>query len=334
MTTKFRDPERNRVWRLYEYEARRTVLRSLPDVFAIESTNYCNIRCVMCPRGEPDVMDRALGNMSDDVFHQIVDGWNLFSEPCWFHWFGEPLMHPRLFEQIAYAKSAGVANLGISSNATLLTEKNRERILDSELDTLMLCIDGADAVTYERIRKSTTFTYDAVCENVRAFLELRRRRGRSTPHTILQIIAMEETRDQLDAFKAQWSASGADEILFKTYTAWGNQGDTDFASLSPHEQIAQLRAVRKHPCWNMWSSVVIAWDGTVVPCCYDYNAVMPMGNVRTQSLAEIWNGEAYRSLRAAELAGTNANSLCRNCSEAPGYVTDLSITPPPDYPEG
>jgi radical SAM protein with 4Fe4S-binding SPASM domain len=327
--------EQNRTWRQYEYETGRTVLRSLPDVFAIESTNYCNIRCVMCPRGEPDLMQRALGHMDDDVFRNIVDGWELFSEPCWFHWFGEPLMHPRLFEQIAYAKAAGVRNLGISSNATLLTEARSAQLLDSELDTLMLCIDGTNAPTYESIRRSAAFSYDEVCENVRRFLALRARRAPSRPHTILQIIVMEETRAQLDDFAATWRAAGADEIVFKPYTVWGSQGEHDFAALAPVEQRAALNAAtRSHPCWNLWSSLVIAWDGTVVPCCYDYDTTMPMGNVREQPLNEIWNGEAYRALREAERAGRNASPLCRNCTEAPGYAVTGTPVPPAGYPLG
>jgi radical SAM protein with 4Fe4S-binding SPASM domain len=320
--------------RTYEYETGRTTLRSLPDVFAIESTNFCNIRCVMCPRGEPDLMERPLGHMDDAVFRKIVDGWEFFTEPCWFHWFGEPLMHPRLFEQIAYAKAAGVRNLGISSNATLLTEARSSQLLDSELDTLMLCIDGTNAATYEHIRRSAAFTYDEVCANVRRFLSLRGRAGRPKPHTILQIIVMEETRDQVAEFEAIWRAAGADEILFKQYTAWGNQSEHDFTALAPLEQRSRLAAAtRAHACYNMWSSVVIAWDGTVVPCCYDYDTVMPMGNVREQSLAEIWNGEAYRALREAERSGNNMSPLCRNCTEAPGYVTDPSAAPPPGYPD-
>jgi radical SAM protein with 4Fe4S-binding SPASM domain len=325
--------EQNRTWRRYEYETGRTVLRSLPDVFAIESTNYCNIRCVMCPRGEPDLMQRPLGHMDDDVFRNIIDGWELFTEPCWFHWFGEPLMHPRLFEQIAYAKAAGVRNLGISSNATLLTEARCEQLLGSELDTLMLCIDGTDAATYENIRRSAAFSYDEVCENVRRFLALRARRGRTRPHTMLQIIVMEETRAQLDDFAALWKAGGADEIVFKPYTVWGSQSEHDFAAHAPAEQRTSLNAAtRSHPCANLWSSLVIAWDGTVVPCCYDYDTAMPMGNVREQPLNEIWNGEAYRALREAEAAGRNASPLCRNCTEAPGYVATGLPAPPAGYP--
>ena len=60
----------------------------------------------MCPRGEPDIMDRHLGHMNDAVFRKIVDEWEYFTEPCWFHLFGEPLMHPQLFEHIKKLSTA------------------------------------------------------------------------------------------------------------------------------------------------------------------------------------------------------------------------------------
>src|SRR5713101_1362821 len=141
----------NRFWRDYGYHHGKVKLRNLPEVFAIESTNYCNLRCVMCPRGEPDIMTRPLGHMSDALFRKVLDAADFFTEPCWFHWFGEPLMHPRLFEQIAYAKSRGVPNLGISTNATLLNAKRAEAVLQSPLDTIMIAIDGTRKEVYEKI---------------------------------------------------------------------------------------------------------------------------------------------------------------------------------------
>ena len=136
-------------------------------MFAIESTNHCNLRCVMCPRGEPDIMERSLGTMSDGLFQKILDDAKFFTDPCWFHWFGEPLMHPRLFEQIALAKSRGVPNLGISTNGTLLDAARSRAILDSPLDTLMIAVDGTSKEVYERIGISSTFTFEQVVENVR-----------------------------------------------------------------------------------------------------------------------------------------------------------------------
>jgi len=322
----------NRAWREYEYHTGKTALRGMPDLFAIESTNYCNLKCIMCPRGEPDLMERKLGSMTDDVFKKTIDGWEYFAEPVWLHLFGEPLMHPRLFDQIEYARSVGVPNVGISTNATLLTKMNAAKLLDSGLDTIILSVDGHDKATYEKIRKSPAFTYEEVFANVSAFLELRRRMRRTKPHTIVQIIVMQENRAALDAFKTRWETAGADEVRFKKYTAWGNQADHGtFAELALDEAKARLRELspRAHPCYYMWSSVVVTWDGRVVPCCFDYDAVAAMGDLRTQTLAEIWNGEKYQALRAAELAGTNDNALCRNCVEAPGFARDPSQPPPP-----
>ena len=310
----------NRFWRDYGYHHGKVKLRNLPEVFAIESTNYCNLRCVMCPRGEPDIMTRPLGNMSDTLFKKIVDEADFFTEPCWFHWFGEPLMHPRLFEQIAYAKNRGVPNLGISTNATLLNFKRAEAILQSPLDTVMIAIDGTRKETYEKIRISSTFTFEEVCENVRDFLALRKRQGKRAPRTILSIIVMEETKAQLAEFRHEWEGRGADEILFKNYVTWANQSQ-EFVQLAPAEARDHLtQAVREFPCFFMWESVVIGWDGRVVPCCFDYDATVTLGDLNTQSLRDIWNSERYVTLRKKELEGRNDTPLCRNCNQAPGFA--------------
>ena len=159
----------------------------------------------MCPRGEPDIMTRPLGSIFDELFKKITDEVDYFSEPCCFHWFGEPLMHLRLFDQIDYAKQHGVPNLGISTNAALLNRQRAEAILASPLDTRIISIDGACKDVYEKIRISAAFTYEQVCANVREFLALRAEKRRSTPHTTLSIIVMEENTSQLKAFKREWS---------------------------------------------------------------------------------------------------------------------------------
>lgn len=308
---------RNDFWRAFGYHHGRLRLRNQPALLAVESTNHCNLRCVMCPRGEPDVMERSLGTMSDAVFDRVLDEVRFFEEPCWFHWFGEPLMHPRLFDQIERAKGRGVPNLGISTNGTLLDDRRRRALLASPLDTLMIAIDGTSASVYERIRISDRHGFDEVVENARTFLASKRSHGRATPHTILSIIVMEETQAQLDEFRAFWLRAGADEVLFKPFTTWGAQTD-DFAGLVAPESEAPVGPGRVHPCAHLWESLVIAWNGVVVPCCYDYDAKEALGDITRQSLREIWNGEAYQRLRRMERDGVNDSPLCAGCTEAPG----------------
>lgn len=306
----------NDFWREYGYHHGHVRLRNDPAVFAIESTNRCNLRCVMCPRGEPDVMTRELGTMSDEVFVKVLDDARYFTDPCWFHWFGEPLLHPRLFEQIEMAKSRGVPNLGISTNGTLLDDRRAAAVLESPLDTLKIAIDGTTKEVYERIRLSSQHEFEEVVENARSFLARRRSLSRSKPHTILSIIVMDETRAQLDQFRTFWLGAGADEVLFKPFTTWGNQ----FEGLTPLVERGGVDAQpRQQPCYFLWESLVVSWNGLVVPCCYDYDAKEVLGDVTHQTLREIWNGEAYQRLRSNELAGCNDSSLCAGCDQAPSH---------------
>lgn len=311
--------EQNRFWRNYGYHRGEVTLRSLPEIFAIESTNFCNLKCIMCPRGEPDVMRRPLGNMSNCLFKKILADACFFSEPCWFHWFGEPLLNPNLFDQITLAKPK-VPNLGISTNATLLDAKNSERILDSELDTILIALDGASKEVYERVRKGS-FTFETVYANVERFLKMRQNRKRNKLRVILSIIRMSDTVEELDTFREKWTQYGADEIRIKRFVNWGGQ-DEDLTQMAVPEDLISLRSPRKHACKSLWTNLVITWDGKVVPCCFDYNALQVMGDLNCSTLAEIWNDTPYRKMRRAELDGVNNCALCANCSQAPGHQRD------------
>ena len=311
------EQKRNAFWREYGYHHGHERVRNLPSVFAIESTNLCNLRCVMCPRGEPDVMERSLGLLDDEVLDRVLEEARFFGDPCWFHWFGEPLLHPRIFDQIERAKSQGVPNLGISTNGTLLDSNRREAILDSPLDTLLIAIDGTTKEVYERVRLSARHSFEEVVENAQAFLSARQARGSTRPHTILSIIVMDETEAQLAEFQRFWTQAGADEVVFKSFVNWANQVN-GLDELTITVKPSRSSPARANPCRYLWESVVIAWNGLVVPCCYDYDAKEVLGDLKVQSLAEIWNGEPIRRLRRDESVGCNNSSLCAGCDQAPG----------------
>mgnify|MGYP000979720874 CR=1 FL=1 len=170
-------------------------------------------------------------------------------------------------------------------------------------------------------RDESRFTFEKVRGQVERFLEMKRESGRTKPHTLMSIIVMDETANELEEFQRFWTACGADQVLFKPYVNWTGQEER-FIDLATPGQRAVLSSPRPHPCKLMWDGVVIAWDGRVVPCCYDFDAKPVMGNLNTQTLDEIWNGPAHVELRRRELAGENNCELCRNCGQAPGHERD------------
>ena len=56
-------------------------------------------------------------------------------------------------------------------------------------------------------------------------------------------------------------------------------------------------------CEYPWTSLTVMADGSVVPCTQDYDTEMIFGNVKENSLEEIWNGEAYKKFRRINITG-------------------------------
>jgi radical SAM protein with 4Fe4S-binding SPASM domain len=190
------------------------------------------------------------------------------------------------------------------------------------LDTIIIAIDGATKDVYENVRKSERFEFEEVRENAEQFLALRRARGQTRPFVILSIIAMDITSPDLGLFRDYWEARGADQVFFKPYANWGSQYSEVIDDLGAVKPMTAQGSPRSHPCKLMWKSMVVAWDGKVVPCCFDYDTKMVMGDLTTQTIDEIWNGPAYVALRQAEIEGRNNSALCANCTSAPGHAAN------------
>ena len=65
-----------------------------------------------------------------------------------FNWRGEPLLNPKIYEYISYAKR-GILETIINTNATNLT-KQIQKLIDSGLDLMIYSFDGGTKKTYEK----------------------------------------------------------------------------------------------------------------------------------------------------------------------------------------
>ena len=112
------------------------------EAFQIEVTSRCNLQCVMCP--VTVLADRwPARDLAWETFERVAEA---FARTQWVYlqgW-GEPLLHRRIFEMIARAKSAG-CQVGFTTNGTRLTPDNGERLLELGLDLVAVSIAGARA---------------------------------------------------------------------------------------------------------------------------------------------------------------------------------------------
>jgi MoaA/NifB/PqqE/SkfB family radical SAM enzyme len=274
---------------------------ALPNVYWIDITRLCDLRCVMCPQSRG--LDDHRARMSLDMFRRIIDEVCENRPLIKLYMSGEPLLHADLFEMISHAADQGCRTM-IHTNATLLTEEMSEKLLSSPLTFLSFSFDGCSAEVYERLRPPARF--EQVRSNIRQYLALRRERGRG-PHTSIEIIRMQDTENLLQDFVEQWQTSGLDEVHVVDCMTWlGCVKDRRVERPSDEAGYKPCEAPFRHGC--------ILSDGTVVPCCLDVNGRMPLGNVTESGFRDLWAGHAYRQLRLAMLtASFPKGSICEGC---------------------
>jgi len=253
-------------------------------------------------------MQRPIGYLDWDLFRQIVDEMASHVETTTLHIWGEPLLHPRIFDMAAYCRERGLRS-EISTNGVLLTEERSRELLHSGVSTLYIGLDGATRDTYEQIRRRADF--DRTVANIRRFLELKVQGGYTVPKTNIQIIEMAPTQKEIEAFRKAWSLPGVDRVHVKAFDSWGAQ----------IEEINRLRAGEtvvpepRWPCPNLWYHVHIYWDGTLVSCDRDYDARWPLGNV-SNGVMKAWRGPAMAELRRKHVLQDLADvPACSNCVE-------------------
>jgi radical SAM protein with 4Fe4S-binding SPASM domain len=285
-------------------------------LFNIELTNRCPMKCVMCPRTYH--MTRDQGFMDFNLFKKIIDelaAVNLsFHENrvVWLHHFGESLLHPQFDSFIRYAAGKGVRT-GLSVNPVMLTGKVSSALLESGLHILYLSLDGHDDESFSKIRGIKNM-YELSKNNMIGFLNLKKNNP-CDMKIILSMIDFSLNGDSVAAVENDWkSHDQIDEFLLKNYTTWDGAVQ-EIKDLAPESAKVKNQNHGEITCSFPWVNMTVTWDGDVVPCCFDYNKKLVLGNASVSSLSEIWNDSPMKNLRREFIGNNVSNPLCRNCGK-------------------
>lgn len=298
------------------YHAGQTSLGYYPIHLDIESTSICNLDCPMCPYPE---MRIKKGNMSLDLFRNIIDQCDGKVFDVLLHMYGEPLVNKEIFNMISYAKEKGVRITSMSTNLTLLTKDKSRQLIDAGLDKITLSFDGTDKQTFEEVRLGAN--YEKCLENLLGFLDVKQQMKSRTPFTVLQIIQMQQTEPGLKEFVERFQNQPAIDLLkVKSFDTWAGQVEHRTDPMKPSTYHRGNVNDERKPCPLLWYYMSIRWDGRVVPCCRDYDNHEILGDITKETLMQIWNGKRFQALRKDHLDGEYDNSvLCSKCVEWSKY---------------
>jgi sulfatase maturation enzyme AslB (radical SAM superfamily) len=278
----------------------------LPEIVQIEATNICNAKCVFCPRDE---MHRRQGIMSLDLFKKIVDECaELGITHVRMHNYGEAFIDRKLVEKVRYAKQKGIREVGVISNGSLITEPVARGMIEAGLDAINISVDASGKEVFESTRLG--LKYDKVLANIERLLRLRAEGGKRRPKLILSFVRQHNSADE-QAFIEHWR-SIADKIHVTDLHNWAG-------TLNSESDV-------NYPCYRPWLTFTVLWDGRVSLCCADFDGKTILGNLNTQTIAQIWNAEPYRNVRREHLE-SGGPDVCRACDlprkDSPLWITKL-----------
>ena len=298
----------------------------MPIGLCLEPVNLCNFKCTCCPVSLLDYKSvvKDVGMMDLDLYKKILGDIKVMGKLKKLNLYGdgEPLLHKNIPDMVRLAIQEDVAfPISITSNASLLTEELAVRLIESGLHYFRASVYSVREKRHAEITRSSTSVTD-IFNNIKRFVEIRDKLKSKTPYIYVKMIDTYSREN--DDFLKLYSPI-ADEANIETPMNWNSYDNIDLISkVDPNQKTDQTliqgfynqrgASGYKRICTTAFHSLNIKHNGDVVICIVDWNKGTKVGNIKEQSLSEIWFGEELRQFRSMHVENRRSENIsCRNC---------------------
>ncbi len=280
-----------------------------PTTVVLELVNRCDLQCVMCYQGFRNDADKF--TVDESMLDKIFNDFKKNKLSALMLTASEPLLYKHFDKVLERAKEAEIMDIFIFTNGNLLNEKNSKLILNSGVTRLFVSIDAATEETYNKIRVPVSKRLlqsnrlEKLEQNVKNFVNMKKKLNKKLPLTRVSFVALKENTHEIDLFKKKWE-SIVDSVEIQRET-----------SIKVYDKIKNYRGKKldNYNCTKPWGDMAIYSNGLVGPCCNLVGRKTPIGNIKDNSITEIWNGKKMTELRNG-FKNNNPNDVCKSCIES------------------
>jgi MoaA/NifB/PqqE/SkfB family radical SAM enzyme len=242
--------------------------------------------------------------MCVELFHKIMDEIATIPsiDSIKLHGLCEPLLDKRLEDFISYAKAKAAVSVGIYTNGLLLTPERHDSLRAAGLDSLVISLNAVSPEQHEAIM-GMKGKFGTVCANADYAIKHNKK---------VQVHAVYTTDTFTEAdmrtFYARWGdVRKTGNGLVIRDANWG--GDMKIPPKSAGLIFGNMC------CHRAINHVYITYDGIVTTCCMDPFGKQRFGDLKTQTLRDVYNGEPYVSFRVAHAQNrADQYEICKNCT--------------------
>jgi hypothetical protein len=262
------------------------------DEVRIENTNRCGYRCHFCPR---ESLTRDKGVMSIEDLTLVLQRVGPHAGRVDLHGFGEPMLDRLLVEKTRLVRRTWPrATPTIYSTLGVHVEDDYfERLIDAGLAELQVSFYGADATSYQRVHGVQRYAL------ARKNLELLRHAAQTRPNFSLilrdhpvsdALPRAENEKAELSNFLREWQDAAGGDVRERALHNFGDGRRFNAAGKgAPCSVVGGFRS----------RVLQVTWDLKVVPCCFDFDASIVLGDLRVQTPDEIFASTTYLAFIAA-----------------------------------
>lgn len=297
---------------------------STPFVLFVDPASVCNFKCTFCPTGDRPLIDdtgRWQGRMHPDVFKKVIDDLDEFDKPLKvlrMYKEGEPLLHTQLPEMITYAKkSKQVPYIDTTTNGYLLTGKNVDALMKAGLDRINISVDGLSDEMFWDLTK-TKVNFEKFVAQIKYLYE-----NKGDCEICIKMLSDKLSEDEKKKFYDVFG-NYCDRIALENLAPCWPEFDADVRmGIEITKGIYQQEVGEVDTCPYIFYSISINSDGTASLCFLDWARKLVIGDVRTESLKQIWDGEELFKHRLRHLQGDRVkNPVCASCGQLSHCMPD------------
>ena len=294
-----------------------------PFTLIIEPSNYCNFSCVHCFQSIHDnnYFTENRMNMGLESFCRVIDDMKKWGgsklKVLKLSLYGEPLINPLFCEMLKIAKEAEIAErIETTTNVSLLTDEICEKIISYGLDYMRVSIYSPIQDKHIRITGSK-IDIKTIHDNLFRLKKRKLERGKTSPFVSVKML--DTYSDENDLFRDTYQ-DVADEIYFDKPHNWIPYKGKNFVhdlygrDADRATQDIDVCNSTRIACTLPFFTLAVRGNGDVSPCCNDWIGGTNIGNIREETLEEIWNGEVMYEFRKMQLENRkHENESCGKC---------------------
>lgn len=282
-----------------------------PVKLAVDIHDYCNAKCRMCPYKS---LHKKLkqGKMEWSLYTKIVDDFSFLIKRYKFKGMmtycnmSEPFVMKNLFKYTSYAELKGI-DVYLNTNASMMTPSKLKLLFNSGFHgKFNISFHAASKGLYEDIMG---LDYEKTLKNIEYL-----------------IANYSKEKISVIALNYYWPADEQEKVL-KLFRKLGIYISV-IRPISRAGLVAFSGKTFKHriagcgPCRVLYHMVITHY-GDVLLCCNDMARSVIVGNVKQNSIQQVWNGAIFKDFLEKIYLGkpSSQDFICKLCEESVHYLS-------------